>query len=217
MNSVVVKELQSLFPTIPAPVESNRTANSLTLNWEPVYPAREYWLQMVSENEKEEEIFVTSVPLFEVVNLATPATYHFRVKVLTQCGLVTISPALTVDFSPPGKPTYTTLSQLQCAAQFTWTPPTGTVTGYQIQVQTSQNLFQTIDASLCTDPHPTTCILPMNVLLYDPFNMQKYEIVEMRVRAYNANGKGPWAYSTQSIDMVPLKLDLPPVMKVFAA
>jgi hypothetical protein len=36
----------------------------------------------------------------------------------------------------------------------------------------------------------------------------------MRVRAYNANGGGPWAYSTNSLGASALKLDLPPRMKV---
>ena len=44
VNEVVEKELRSLFPSIPVPRESNRTASSLTITWDPVFPTREYWL-----------------------------------------------------------------------------------------------------------------------------------------------------------------------------
>lgn len=37
----------------------------------------------------------------------------------------------------------------------------------------------------------------------------------MRVRAYNANGLGPWAFSMNSVEASPLKLNVPPTMKVF--
>ena len=54
----------------------------------------------------------------------------------------------------------------------------------------------------------------MNILLDRPFRMKRYQIIQMRVRAYNANGGGPWAYSTNTLGTSALKLDLPPRMKV---
>jgi len=55
----------------------------------------------------------------------------------------------------------------------------------------------------------------MNVLLKSPYNMDRFSIIQMRVRAYNANGLGPWAFSMNSLEASPLKLNMPPQMKIF--
>jgi len=99
-----------------------------------------------------------------------------------------------------------------------WGMPEGAITGFHVEIQTAEETFKTVDRNLCAGER-TECILPMNVLIDDPFNMIRYTEIQMRVRAFNANGEGPWAYSNQAKDeedYSPLKLDLPPTMKIAA-
>lgn len=68
----------------------------------------------MSEGKESEfsEIFVTSQTFLEVENMNTIDQFDFKVKMLTQCGLIPISPSLGIFFGPPTEPRFTSLSQV---------------------------------------------------------------------------------------------------------
>jgi len=47
------------------------------------------------------EIFITNQTYFEVENIDTTDLYTFEVKMRSACGLIPISPGLSVFFGPP--------------------------------------------------------------------------------------------------------------------
>ena len=103
------------FPRIGSPSEDeqSRTNTSVTIDWERVGTEddKEYWLYMsVGRGTPYEEIFITTDTSFDVQNINKRDIYSFKVQMRTECGLVPVSPEMSIYFGPPTRPPSTSLN-----------------------------------------------------------------------------------------------------------